>query len=126
VGIGYWIWRGGAATDGLLCFALGSVTGGILGNLYDRLGLPGLTWTAREMAHQPERIGTPVYAVRDFIHVQYARYAWADWPIFNLADSFLVCGVGLLIFHAYIWEPRRKRADAACQAGADSAPCGTA
>ncbi len=100
LGIGYWVWRGGAAADGLLCLALGLVTGGILGNLYDRLGFPGLTWP-------PLR---NVYAVRDFIHVQYDKYEWADWPIFNLADSFLVCGVGLLIFHAYVWEPRCKKA----------------
>src|SRR5262249_21915594 len=97
LGIGYWVWRGGAASDGLLCFALGCVTGGILGNLYDRLGLPGLHYIN----------GEPIYAVRDFIHFQ---YQWFDWPIFNLADSFLVCGVSLLIFHAYFWEPRRKRA----------------
>jgi signal peptidase II len=111
VGIGYWVWRGGAAADGLLCFALGLVTGGILGNLYDRLGLPGLVWTAELKRANPNLIGTPVYAVRDFIHAKYARYEWADWPIFNLADSFLVCGVALLIFHAYVWEPRRKKAE---------------
>jgi signal peptidase II len=106
LGIGYWVWRGGAAADGLLCFALGLVTGGILGNLYDRLGLPGLSWTPLLKPGRTDLIGAPVYAVRDFIHVQYRSF---DWPIFNLADSFLVCGVGLLIFHAYVWEPRRKK-----------------
>ena len=108
LGIGYWVWRGGAAADGLLCFALGCVTGGILGNLYDRLGLPALNWTPQLKLDRPELIGTPVYAVRDFIHF---KCNWFDWPIFNLADSFLVCGVGLLIFHAYVWEPRRKKAE---------------
>ena len=116
LGIGYWVWRGGAAGDGLLCLALGCVTGGILGNLYDRLGLPGLTWTPLLKAHQADLVGSPVYAVRDFIHVQ---YKWFDWPIFNLADSFLVCGVGLLIFHAYVWEPRQKKAS--CEASASAA-----
>jgi signal peptidase II len=122
LGIGYWVGRGGAAADGLLCFALGLVTGGILGNLYDRLGLPGLTWTPHLKADRPELIGAPVYAVRDFIHVQYDKYEWADWPIFNLADSFLVCGVGLLIFHAYVWEPRRKKAEDECASHASSKP----
>ncbi len=118
VGIGYWVWRGGAAHDGLLCLSLGMVTGGILGNLYDRLGFPGMTWA-------PLRNYPP--AVRDFIHVQYDKYDWADWPIFNLADSFLVCGVGLLIFHAYVWEPRRKKAleaAAGCEAGAQQPAAG--
>jgi signal peptidase II len=108
LGIGYWVFRGGAAADALLCFALGCVTGGILGNLYDRLGIPGLSWPPQLKLNRPELIGTPVYAVRDFIHFQYNSF---DWPIFNLADSFLVCGVGLLIFHAYYWEPRRKKAE---------------
>ena len=76
--------------DGLLLSALGLISGGILGNLYDRLGLPGLTW------HAPlARQGQPVYAVRDFIHFRLEGVI--DWPIFNLADSFLVIGAGLLL-----------------------------
>jgi len=113
IGISYWVIRGGAAGDRLLCFALGMVTGGILGNLYDRLGLPGLTW--QPMAN--------VYAVRDFILVQYDGYEWAKWPNFNLADSFLVCGVILLIFHAYVWEPRRKKASEQ-RCASEAAPAG--
>jgi signal peptidase II len=76
--------------DGLLMVALALISGGILGNLYDRLGLPGLTW------HAPlAREGRPVYAVRDFIHFRLEGVI--DWPIFNLADSFLVAGAGLLL-----------------------------
>ncbi len=73
-----------------LTVSLALITGGILGNLYDRLGLPGLTW------HAPlTRLGTPVLAVRDWIHFRLDGII--DWPIFNLADSWLVIGAGLLL-----------------------------
>ena len=84
----------GAARDWLLTVALAIVTVGILGNLYDRLGLPGLVWNNAYPGHQP---GDPVYAVRDFILVMIGRW---PWPTFNLADSSLVCGAALLMWHA--------------------------
>ena len=39
-----WLFRFGAARDAWLTFALGGVMAGVLGNLYDRLGLSGETW----------------------------------------------------------------------------------
>lgn len=73
-----------------LVWALALICGGIIGNLYDRLGLPGLTW------HAPaERLGQPVHAVRDWIHVMVPGVI--DWPIFNLADSWLVIGAAMLL-----------------------------
>ncbi|MBM4022126.1 MAG: signal peptidase II [Planctomycetes bacterium] len=73
-----------------LLVAMALICGGIVGNLYDRLGLPGLSW------HAPlERMGEPVRAVRDWIHV--AVPGVIDWPIFNLADSWLVIGAGMLL-----------------------------
>ncbi len=73
-----------------LVAALALITGGIVGNLYDRLGLPGRRW------HAPlERVGGPVRAVRDWIHVVIPGVI--DWPIFNLADSWLVLGAGMLL-----------------------------
>lgn len=56
--------------------AFGSILGGIVGNLYDRAFLDG--------------------HVRDFIDVliPVIRY---NWPTFNVADSMLCIGVGLLI-----------------------------
>jgi signal peptidase II len=76
--------------DRWLLLALGLIVGGIVGNLYDRLGLPGLTW------HAPlAREGSPVLAVRDWIH--FALPGIIDWPIFNLADSWLVIGAAMLL-----------------------------
>ena len=82
--------RPATRSDRWLLLALALITGGIIGNLYDRLGLPGLKW------HAPlSRVGTPVLAVRDWIHFQLEGII--DWPIFNLADSWLVIGAGLLL-----------------------------
>jgi signal peptidase II len=76
--------------DPILVTALGLIVGGIVGNLYDRLGLPGLSW------HAPaERLGEPVRAVRDWIH--FVLPGVIDWPIFNLADTWLVIGAGLIL-----------------------------
>ena len=81
-----------------LIVALGLITGGILGNLYDRLGLPGLRW------HAPlGRVGDPVFAVRDWIHFRLEGII--DWPIFNLADTWLVIGAGLLILLSFTATP---------------------
>jgi signal peptidase II len=98
LGIVIWLFVAGAARDRLLTIALGLVTGGILGNLYDRLGLPGLRWDA-DRAHQA---GEPVYAVRDWIHFKIDGVV--DWPIFNVADSLLVCGALVLVLHVLAFE----------------------
>lgn len=116
VGIGCWLFVAGAARDWLLTAALGLITGGILGNLYDRLGWHELTWHHAFGGHQ---IGDRVYAVRDWIHFQ---TPWFDWPIFNIADSLLVCGVGLLLLHAYVLEPRRIAAEKKQQTQAEGSP----
>jgi len=106
-GIIYWLFLVRAAQDLLLTIALASVTAGIFGNLYDRLGLPGLKWGV-DGVHQG---GESVYAVRDWLHFKIDHVI--DWPIFNVADSLLVCGAALLIWHAMRFEPTPVHADAA-------------
>jgi len=60
----------------LMLFALGCMTGGIIGNLYDRAFNDG--------------------KVRDFIDVLIPVIDY-PWPTFNVADSMLCIGVGLLV-----------------------------
>jgi signal peptidase II len=104
LGIFVWLFALRAAHEWLLTFALALVTAGIFGNLYDRLGLPGLTWDGAA-GHQ---IGAPVHAVRDFILVMIGRW---PWPAFNLADSSLVCGAMLLFGHALFAEGGRRKGE---------------
>ena len=106
IGVLWWLFYAGAARDWLLTVAMGCVTAGIFGNLYDRLGLHGLKWKGHPL-HQD---GDPVYAVRDWIQVMFG-----DWPYptFNIADSLLVCGAILLMWHAFRDWQRECREKAA-------------
>jgi signal peptidase II len=101
LGIVYWLFVAKAAHDRLLTFALGLISGGIWGNLYDRLALHGLRWgPGHEMA------GEPIRAVRDYVLVMIGDY---HWPNFNVADSLLVCGAALLIAHAFFSNPQSPK-----------------
>jgi signal peptidase II len=94
-GILAWLFFVGAARDWLLTIALALIIAGIFGNLYDRLGLPGLVYPEGYPGHLA---GEPVYAVRDFILMVF--WGW-PWPTYNLADSMLVCGAAMLVWHAF-------------------------
>ena len=99
VAIPVWLFFFRAARDRWLTVSLGCVMGGVLGNLYDRMGLPGLEWEQFDLS----RSGEKVYAVRDFLLVQ-----WSDrlvWPNFNIADSLLVFGACLLLVQAFFAKP---------------------
>lgn len=89
----YWLFVQGAGRDLWLTLAMGAVTGGIFGNLYDRLGL----WW------EPSMNAAWRSAVRDWILLQYDGHVW---PNFNIADSLLVCGAIALMLHAFfVREP---------------------
>ena len=79
-----------------LVIVMGLISGGIIGNLYDRLGLHQLRWLD-DGFHTAD---TPVYAVRDWILVMIGSY---HWPNFNLADSYLVAGVILLGIYVFFF-----------------------
>lgn len=96
VAIFLWLFVAGAAREWLLTIACGFVSAGIFGNLYDRLGFPGLYWNYANPLHE---VGDRVFAVRDWILVMIGRW---PWPTFNLADSMLVVGAGLITIHV-IW-----------------------
>ena len=64
----------------LFCLALGMILGGAIGNLIDRVVFG---------------------SVVDFVQVHYAGYFF---PAFNVADSAITCGAGLLI-----WEGLRPQ-----------------
>ncbi len=68
------------AGEWLVRLSLGLQLGGAVGNLVDRL-----------------RYG---YVVDMF----YARF----WPVFNIADSAIVCGVGLLMLHLWRNSPKQE------------------
>lgn len=73
----------------MVVVALGFFIAGVLGNLYDRLFNDGL--------------------VRDFIDIIY--WPGRHWPAFNIADSMLCIGVGIMIISAWITErPCQKHA----------------
>ncbi len=63
--------------------ALGLIIGGALGNVIDRI----------LFGH-----------VIDFIHLHYGGYYW---PAFNVADSAIAVGVGVMLFDALVLSPRR-------------------
>ncbi len=73
----------------LFCLALAMILGGAIGNLIDRV-LFG--------------------SVVDFVQVHYAGYFF---PAFNVADSAITCGAGLLIWDGL--RPQRAQSDAAAR-----------
>ena len=93
--IAYFVFLRPRMLDLWLTIAVGLVTGGILGNLYDRLGL----W----------RTGVPDFVgsgVRDWILVQFRGVPFFDpWPNFNIADCCLVVGACMLAIHSLRAEP---------------------
>jgi signal peptidase II len=69
----------------LFCLGLALILGGAIGNLYDRLTLG--------------------YVV-DFLFFHYQRFYW---PAFNVADSAICVGVGLLLLDSFKKPAHSKR-----------------
>jgi signal peptidase II len=100
IAIPVWLFRYRAAHDFWLTLALGLVMGGVLGNLYDRLGVSAEVW------RPPYEQRDPTHAVRDWILWQLNDQR--RWPNFNIADSLLVVGAGL-IFLRMARDPNQAR-----------------
>jgi signal peptidase II len=83
VGIVVWSFRSSTGRDRWLCMALGLILAGTLGNLYDRIVF---------------------FGVRDFLQWVYLY----NFPRFNIADSCLVCGAGLLLLQAFFAVPQEQ------------------
>ncbi len=93
-GILIWLAWAKAGHDLLLTIVLACVTGGILGNLNDRLGL----WEPTSLNHEAPAAVWPEYAVRDWIRFSYGEHVW---PNFNIADCLLVFGASMLVWHSF-------------------------
>lgn len=94
-----------AATSMWLTVALAFVTGGTLGNLYDRLAWHGIMIQGRP---------APVKAVRDFFHFQFGGTVdnpGLDWAIFNVADICLVTGAIMLMIQSFWAQPECAKED---------------
>lgn len=76
----------------MLLWALVLVLSGALGNLYDNL------------VRTPP-VDHPFGAVRDFIHVYFANWNY-HFPTFNVADSCITVGAGLLILSSFLASDR--------------------
>jgi signal peptidase II len=79
-----------APGDRLSALALGLILGGAIGNLIDRI-----------------RLGEVV----DFLH--FRLWGGYTWPDFNLADSFIVVGVALLVLELFASEGEHRAGSAA-------------
>jgi signal peptidase II len=101
VAIPVWLFYFGGARDRALTLVLAAVMGGVLGNLYDRVGLPGLDWQQVPQSLNPrEHAAGPVHAVRDFVLLVRRwppQSRWDVWPNFNIADALLVCGGATIV-----------------------------
>ena len=93
VGVLCWLFFFRAAVDRWLTVALGLVSGGIIGNLYDRVGL----------GYKPEFPEHVRDNVRDWILFRLEGVPFFDpWPNFNIADSLLVVGAAMLFVHSFV------------------------
>jgi len=107
-GIVYWLFVRGEARSWWLTITLGLILAGALGNLYDRMHLHG--WMTPD--------GQPQFGVRDFLDCTIPGFELAGpfrprlvreyhWPVFNLADVYLVTGAIMLTLYSFV-TPKRK------------------
>jgi signal peptidase II len=102
----YWLFVRGEAKSWWLTLALALITAGTFGNLFDRLYLHGCR----------DALGRPLFGVRDFLDCTIPWISWGpqglvwvpawSWPVFNFADTYLVCGaIALLLQSLFLPQP---------------------
>jgi signal peptidase II len=110
--MGWLAWR--MPTKRLYGFvAVGLIAAGAAGNLHDRFFRVMEVWWNGQ---QVERHG-----VVDFLQFYYNYSAGKYWPIFNVADSSLVCGVGLLLVYLHFHGAEDEAGKTDEQAKSDAA-----
>ena len=77
------------ATARVQAAALASITAGALGNLWDRLADGTVTDFVRVYTQSPSLAPWLIHS-----------FGTASWPIFNVADASLLCGVALWVGHS--------------------------
>ncbi|MCS5631238.1 MAG: signal peptidase II [Pirellulaceae bacterium] len=98
--ITFWFIKSDGWKSRWLTVCLAAVTAGILGNLFDRLGLWHPTDTFAD------DYSNFAYGVRDFILFTYQGHVW---PNFNIADCLLVCGAIMLGIFSFRQEASSKK-----------------
>jgi signal peptidase II len=110
IAVVYWLFVRGAAVSLWLTVSLAAIMSGTLGNLWDRLGLHGCI----------DNNGDPLFAVRDFLLFTFGKF---PWPVFNLADVFLVTGAVMLVLQSFGSE-KQPETDVATQSAEETTPAG--
>lgn len=83
IGLLAWLWR---ITSNHAGIAVGLIIGGAIGNVIDRI-----------------RLGSVV----DFLHFHWQQYSF---PAFNVADSFITIGTGLILLETFLKKEPAKDA----------------
>ena len=84
-------------------FALALILGGAIGNLIDRLTV-GRVVDFLDVEFFD--ISLPAF---NFLFINFPGYAMTRWPVFNVADSAVTCGMVLLTYIIFTQKPETKR-----------------
>jgi len=99
------VFFGKATQSRVLTISFALVLAGILGNLYDRLGLHGLGQLIPVEA-EPGTFLVQTQIVRDWILMYIGSY---PWPNYNIADVCLVVATGLILIYVLFLDRRNPQ-----------------
>lgn len=90
-----WFYRSTSANDRVARWGVMLILGGAIGNLIDRI-----------------RIGKVIDFIDwDFPDIQIGAWLMERWPTFNLADSWVLIGIALLLLSPLFLKEKKKRAE---------------